>query len=340
MMSTMPPLTPRRVAGSLDELLAGATDRRPFLTTDSKSGSLFERVLIDGAPHVVKHVHVDRDWTMRFNGDIGCHPVTVWALGLMDVCPEHIDHGVVGVAGGLGRNGWGGVIVMRDLGAELVPPGDDVLAEEHVLDHLDHLAALSARTLGWRDELGLLVPLGNRWSWFNPASLQVEAERGWPDEVPPIAARGWERFAERAPRDVSAAIDALRRDNGPLVVAAQSTPQSFVHGDWKLGNVGRGADGRTVLIDWSYPGEAPPCSELAWYLSLNRSRLPMTKEAAIDAFAAALERHGAAPSAWFERQLRICLLALLVMMGWEKALGDEAELGWWCDRARQGLRCL
>lgn len=340
MMSTMPPLTPRPVADSLDELLAGATGREPFLTTDSKSGSLFERVLIDGVPHIVKHVHVDRDWTMRFNGDIGCHPITVWALGLMDVCPEHVEHGVVGVVRGLGRNGWGGAIAMRDLTAELVPPGDDVLPADDVLGHLDSLAALSARTLGWRDEQSLLVPLGNRWSWFGPSSLAVEAERGWPDEVPPIAARGWEQFASRAPRDVGDAIDALRRDNGPLVVAARATPQCFVHGDWKLGNVGRCADGRTVLIDWSYPGEAPPCHELAWYLALNRSRMPFTKEAAIEAFAAALRRHGAEPAGWFERQLDICLLAMLVIIGWEKALGDEAELGWWCDRAREGLRWL
>ena len=37
-------LTPRPVAGSVDELLAGVTDREPFLHSDSKSGSAFERV--------------------------------------------------------------------------------------------------------------------------------------------------------------------------------------------------------------------------------------------------------------------------------------------------------
>ncbi|OWY62537.1 hypothetical protein B7486_57900, partial [cyanobacterium TDX16] len=67
-------LRPQPVACSLDELLAGASDRRPFLTSDSKSGSRFERVCIDGERYVVKHVHVDDDWTMRGFGDLGCRP--------------------------------------------------------------------------------------------------------------------------------------------------------------------------------------------------------------------------------------------------------------------------
>ena len=37
-----------RVAGSLDELVAGATDREPVRTTDAKSGADFERLRIDG----------------------------------------------------------------------------------------------------------------------------------------------------------------------------------------------------------------------------------------------------------------------------------------------------
>jgi hypothetical protein len=67
-------LTPRPVASSLDELLAGATHREPFFVSDSKSGSPFERVVIDGESFIVKHIHIDDDWTMRFNGDVGCHP--------------------------------------------------------------------------------------------------------------------------------------------------------------------------------------------------------------------------------------------------------------------------
>jgi hypothetical protein len=336
---TVPLLTPRPVTTSLDELLADATDRRPFRHSDSKSGSVFERVVVDGEPLVLKHVHVDDDWTMRFGGDIGCHPVQVWAAGLMDVLPDRIDHGVVGVAGGLGRNGWGGAVLMRDLSAELVPAGDEPLSPGRHLTYLDDLAALSARMLGWRDEIGLM-PLVNRWSWFNPACLEVEAERGWPEPVPRLAHDGWAKFAERASRPVLDVVGDLRHDPSSLVMAALETPSTFVHGDWKLGNVGTAADGRTVLIDWTYPGEAPPCYELAWYLSINRARLPHSKEDAIEVFRSALERHGVETATWFDRQLRICLLGAMVIFGWEKALGDDAELGWWCDRVGEGAAML
>ncbi len=115
---------------------------------------------------------------------------------------------------------------------------------------------------------------------------------------------------------------------------------TFVHGDWKLGNVGTARDGRTILIDWTYPGEAPPCYELAWYLALNSARLPATKEETVAEFRAALERHGVDTAAWYERQAALCLLGALVIFGWEKALGDDAELRWWCDRAVDGAAWL
>ncbi|MEY2433695.1 MAG: hypothetical protein QOC92_3420 [Acidimicrobiaceae bacterium] len=332
-------LTPRSVASSLDELLAGATHREPFFVSDSKSGSGFERLVIDGESHIVKHVHIDADWTMRFNGDVGCHPMQVWSSGLMDVLPERIDHGVVGVAGGLGRNGWGAAILMRDMSAEMVPPGDDVLPFEHHSQFLDDLAAMSARMWGWRDDIGL-VPIDSRWTWFNHATLAIEEAAGWRDPVPKIAFEGWQRFEQRVPRPVFELIDSLRRDTSPLVAAIRATPLTFVHGDWKLGNVGTARDGRTVLIDWTYPGEAPCCFELAWYFAINSARMPQSKEDAIATFRRALERQGVDTDRWFDVQLALCLLGGVVIFGWEKALGSDEELGWWCDRALEGAQFL
>jgi hypothetical protein len=338
-VTTTVALTPRPVASSVAELLADATAREPFFVSDSKSGSAFERVVVGGEPHVVKYVHVDRDWTMRFNGDVGCHPVQVWAAGLMDALPERIEHATVGVAAGLGRNGWGGAILMRDVGDELVPPGDEPLTAAAHATYLDDLAALSARMLGWRDDVGL-VPLTARWAWFSDASLALERDRGWPDAVPQIAAKGWAEFADRAPRAVREVVDALRQDLSPLVTAVSTTPMTFVHGDWKLGNVGTARDGRTILIDWTYPGEAPPCYELGWYLALNSARLPGSKEDAITGFEAALRRHGVDTAPWYATQSALCMLGTLVIFGWEKALGGAAELGWWCDRALEGAARL
>jgi hypothetical protein len=335
-------LTPvsRPLLSSVDDLLDGVVDREPFLTSDSKSGSGFERLtMADGSVRILKHVHIDHDWTMRFNGDVGCKPAQVWAAGLMDAAGDRIDHGVIAVAAGLGRNRWGAAVLMRDMSDELVPAGDALLSVEQHRAFIHDMATLAARTWGWRDDVGL-VPLANRLSWFNHASLAVEAERGWPDAVPEIAVGGWARFAERAPADVTAVIDELRHDPSPLVERICEQPLSMIHGDWKLGNLGTAADGRTTLIDWTYAGEGPCCFDLTWYLAVNRARMPESKEEAIEAFASALRDNGVDTSGWFDIQLDLCFLAGTALFGWEKALGDDEELAWWCDRAREGAARL
>ena len=334
----LPP--PRPLAASVDELLAGARRLDHERPADARSGALFERVELDGERCLVKYVHPEHDFTMRVSGDIGCRPRRVWASGLMDAAPEVIDHTVLGAAP-WGPNGFGVALLMRDVSAEIVGAGDEPVPEEHHLRFLDHLAALSARLWGWQDDLDFL-PHRLRWQWFGQVQLEGERELGYPEAVPRIAVDGWERFARRAPASLVAAVDELRRDTVPLSDAVRTTPQTFLHGDWKYGNLGAGDDGRTILLDWAYPGEGPICHDLAWYLALNRARLPVghTKESSIAELEAALGRHGIATDGWFDRQLRLCLLGALVQFGWEKALGEDDELGWWCDAAADGLQLL
>jgi hypothetical protein len=288
----------------------------------------------------VKYVHPESDFTMRVSGDVGCRPRRVWAAGLMDAVPGLVDHATLGAAP-WGRNGWGVALLMRDVADELVPVGDEPVTEEVHLAFLEAIAGLSARLWGWHDDLGLL-PHRLRWAWFGKAQLDGEAALGYPEDVPRIATEGWERFASRVPADVAAGIDELRTDPGPLSVALLDTPQTFLHGDWKYGNLGYGRDGRVILLDWAYPGEGPVAHELAWYLALNRARLPVghSKESTIDDLRSALERRGVDTTGWWERQVGLCLLGAVVQFGWEKALGDDDELAWWVDRAREGMALL
>ena len=292
--------------------------------------------MIDGQRFVLKQLHVDHDWTMRGFGDLGCRPLRLWTTGMLDLMPPSIDHAVVGAAAGLGRHGWGAALLLRDVGEHLVPEGGEPLPLEQHRQLLDHLADLSVAFWGWEDDLDLL-PISCRYSAFNPSWMAAEAGLGWPDAVPRIADEGWARFAERCPRRLRASIDDLRHDLDPLVVALATTPQSFLHGDWKLGNLGTWPDGPTILLDWTYPGAGPPLHELAWYLALNRQRLPESKEDAADALRGSFERRGIDTDPWWERQLDLCLLGGLVQFGWEKALGDDDELMWWCERAARGV---
>ena len=346
MMATVDAVTlrPRPVAASVDELLAGATRLGAMVPVAARSTAGFERVVLDGEPCVVKYLHPDDDFAMRASGDIGCRALRVWASGLMDLAPDLIDHGHLGAAP-WGRNGWGAALLMRDVGAELVPEGNTPLGEEQHHAFLGHCAGLAARSWLWHDDQDLL-PHAMRWAMFAPSQLAEEERLGFPEPVPRFAVDGWRRFPGRVPADLAVVMDALVHDPEPLSAAIRTTPQCFLHGDWKLGNLGCAADGRTVLIDWVYPGEGPILHELGWYLALNRSRLPAgeTKESTIDAFRAALDGHGVATDEWWDRQLGLCLLGALVQFGWEKALGDDvdsrAELGWWSDAARDGARYL
>ncbi len=343
MMNGVQSIEKRQLAASVDELLAEAERREPFVNPDGRSAAAFERVSIGGRPHIVKYAHLDDDFTMRVSGDLVCRPVRAWAAGLLDAAPDLVDHTVVGAALGYGRNGWGAALLMRDVSDELVALGNVPFTPDEHEVLVDGLAGWCAATWGFRDDPVSgphLLPYQARWAWFGRAALEGERALGFPERVPAIAAEGWERFWARAPRDIAAVTEELWRDSAPLAEALRTTPSCFLHGDAKASNMGIGADGRMVLIDWAYVGEGPACHELCWHLALDREKLPITKEATIDAFRLGLERRGVATAGWWDRQLGLCLLGALVLFGWEKGYGDDAELGWWCDVAREGARFL
>lgn len=323
-----PALVPRPVAHSLDELLAGATSREPMdKSSESLSGARFERVVIAGERFVLKHLHVDDDWVMRATGDVTCRPLLAWRSGLLHALPPSIDHAVVGCAESGGRNGWGAAVLLRDVGAWLVPEGDEILPLDQHRRFLEHMADLHAAFWGWRDTVGLL-PMANRYVWLTPATAEAEAGLGSPDAVPAMIASGWRRVEAEAPRSAELA-GVLIRDTSPLLGPLAATPLTLVHSDWKAGNLGSLPDGRTVLLDWAYPGEAPACADLAWYLAVNCDRLPEPKEEVIDAYRAALEGRGIDTARWWDVQLGLCLIGAFLQLGWSKA---GRELAWWDSR--------
>jgi hypothetical protein len=330
-------MRPRPVAASVDDLVAGASSRVPMAVEDSRSGARFERVVIDDEPFVLKHVDHRDDWIMRQTGDVGCVPVRIWEAGVFDLLPPCIDHATVGAA----RDGGHGAVLMRDVGGSLVPAGDAPLTPDEHLRFLDHLAALHAAAWGWRDDVGL-VPVANRYSFFSPAAMDCEAALGFPQAVPGIAVDGWRRLDEASP-ELAAALRPLRHAPWPLFDALADTPSALLHGDTKFTNTGTGPDGRTILVDWSMTGAGPPVAEITHSLALNRARIPaaQARDATVDAYRAALERHGVDTAPWFERQLALCLVGVMLQLGWEKAFDETGEeLAWWRDRTVDTAREL
>lgn len=327
----------RPVLGSVAELLDGARDRTP-IEGPGKSGARLERVTMDGEPYVVKYLDHDADWTLRAAGVPGSAPVALWRRGILDDLPDCFNQPIVAVAHDTGRPALS-ALLMRDVGEWLVPATDDAIPGWQQDLFLDHMAALHAAFWDAGPELAVVAP-ADRYLELSPRMAAAEAALGSDHVVPRLVARGWPLLEQVAPR-AAAVVVPLVHEPGPLVDALASTPQAFVHGNWKLDNLGTDDRRRTVLLDWELPGIGAPLSDLAWYLAINCRRLPTTKEQAIARYRAALERRGVATEPWWDRQLALCLVGALVQFGWEKALGGyDDELAWWEEQVVAAARLL
>lgn len=326
------PVSAIRVASGLDDLLAGAVHRRPLSMDDGKSGTRMERLSIHGVPYVLKHLDLEESWLMRSTGDLGRRQVLLFGSGLLDALPGCIDHAVVAVAAVPATGGrQGSALLMRDVGDHLVPEGSAPLTTEQEHRFIDAMAALHAAYWGFGGD-DVLMSLAMHYTFLSEATTVVEAERGGRDAVPPLIQAGWSRLGTMSP-GVSRMLRGLLDDLSPLVLALEATPQTLVHGDWKLGNMGGGPDGRTILLDWDRVSRGPGTLDLAWYLAINCDRLARPKEAVIDLYRERLEAHGVDTAGWFETQVELALIGAFVQLGWEKLLGgNPAELAWWDAR--------
>ncbi|MBM2811684.1 MAG: hypothetical protein HW416_2443 [Chloroflexi bacterium] len=156
--------------------------------------------------------------------------------------------------------------------------------------------------------------------------------------------------------DVAELIGSLLDDPGPLCDALSRYPQTVIHGDWKLGNLGilPEAARRIVLLDWGQVGPAPPAVELGWYLAVNSARMPVSKEEAITIYRDGLQKRlgDRFDESWWQPQLDLSLLGAFLQLGWPKTLGaargeteavrqrERSELIWWSARVREGARWL
>ena len=322
-------------AGSLDALVSSATSREVWQPADTKSGARFERLIIDGARYVLKYQDPRDDWLLRASGDPGQRYVLLWERGLLDRLPDVIDHAVVAAH----WDGRVGRVLLRDVTAALFRQ-DQRLSHGQHLRFLDHMAALHAAFWGWRNDVGL-TPLGVRYLMFSPATAEAEAALGMKAVVPKVMAQGWASLAEVSP-GLDEVVTPLLEDPAPLVAALNRLPHTFVHGDWKVANLGSHADGRTVLLDFGeVPGEASPLADLSWYLALNADLLPQTKDETIAAYRTTLERHGVDTGGWWDAAVGLELLGAMLQFGWEKVLGGAGpELAWWEAQAGKGIRWL
>ncbi len=333
---------PPRSYASVAELISGATERAPLPGRPGKSGAVLERVVIGGQAYVLKHLDLAEDWTMRASGCLHGAPLMAWEQGILARLPPCFNQPIVGVApeaGNGARPSGGCALLMRDVTQWLVPATDEPIGLDQHRRFLAHMAALHARFWGCGRDCDV-VPAMHRYLELSPWLARAEAAIGSDHLVPRLVGEGWPRLAEVAPA-AAAIVTPLAHDPGPLVEALDATPQTFVHSNWKLDNLGTDDAGRTVVLDWEQPGRGAALSDLAWYLAINCRRLPEPKEDSILAYRAALQECGIGTEPWWDRQLALCLLGALVQFGWEKALGGyDEELAWWERQAVSAARLL
>ena len=319
----------------LAEMLAAATKREPVSDAPGKSGATLERLEIGGQRYVLKHLALASDWTMRASGSLRGAPLELWDRGILHKLPDCINQPIVAAAPERSAGhplSSGCAVLMHDVSEWLVPVSDEPIPVRQHRQFLKHMAALHAAFWDCGAEVDV-VPMMHRYLELSPWTAEAEAARGSDHLVPQLIGKGWPLLAEVAPA-AAAVVEPLARDPGPLVQELLTTPQTFVHSNWKLDNLGTDTAGRTVLLDWEQPGRGPALSDLAWYLAINCRRLPESKEASISAYRAALQACGIDTEPWWERQLALSLLGALVQFGWEKALGGyDEELAWWETQA-------
>jgi hypothetical protein len=325
-----------RSYGDVSELLAGATERTALAEAPGKSGATLERVVIDGRGYVLKRLDLAEDWTMRASGSLPGAPLVLWERGILTRLPDCFNQPIVGAAP-LGSRGC--ALLMRDVTPWLVPATDAPVEPGQHERFLRHMAALHAAFWDCGPDFDV-VPAMHRYLELSPWTASAEAAAGSAHLVPQLVGRGWPLLAEVAPA-AAKVLTPLAYDPGPLVEALAATPQTFVHSNWKLDNLGTDDAGRTVILDWEQPGRGAALSDLAWYLAINCRRLPSSKEASIEVYRGALEACGIDTEPWWDRQLALCLLGAMVLFGWEKALGGyDEELAWWETKIMPGAALL
>jgi hypothetical protein len=312
-------------------ILDGARDRRPFTAEGGRTGAAFEQaVLADGTPVIIKHIRPD-DWMMTVAGGVS-YLARLWETGVFERMPASIDHTMIAVEPSCD----GFVVVMRDV-------GDSVLVEGQVLSRAENRRILESMDAMYR-EFWDAGPLGctvaEHVGVFSPNVLDKLGEVDTP--VPELMKRGWSMFGDVAPRDVADVMYGLIADPEPLITELSLRPQTLIHGDLRLHNMGLTQD-RVVLLDWELVGTAPPAIEFGWYLIISASRIDATREQITDDF------RQVSGDRFDARGLELGMIAALLFLGWNKAIDivenpdeairaqERADLDWWVSRVRTAL---
>ena len=282
---------------------------------------------------VLKRTSVAADWIVRATRDRALREAVV-AAGALPL-PDDVTAPYLGAA----ADGLGAAILMPDLTGSLFDWERPIAADD--LDRvLRNLAAVHASTAETPADFPW-CPLRERIELLTRRSAERYRATGL--AVGQRFLDGWDAFDRQAEPAARELIGRLTGDVAPLLAALDRLPQTLLHGDLKLANVGF-TDDEMLLIDWQMITRAPVAVELGWLLVSNVAALPEPPEAVLERYRVAATATGVDVGDW-EAQVDLTWIVGLVLRGWRKGLDAEADaptgwgasgaddLAWWSRRS-------
>lgn len=303
--------------------------------------------------YVLKRMVRERDWVMQATEDHHGRAAAIWQHGLLDSLPEQIDHAAVACA----SDEWGCAILMHDVSEALVPEHRPLSEADEELN-LGAMAALHAAFWDAVEVHDPALQLCSPEHLFTHTAPQKIRRAAMSHTAPVLGMilEGWRVLRSLVDSDVAELLQALAADPRPLCTALAGYPQTLIHGDWRLANIGylRGAHPRLVLLDWARPTCTGAAVELAYYLVTSARQMPHSPERTIELYKQQLARRleDRFQETWWQPQMALGLLGAFLMIGCFKAWGAvhapqkdeqlrrEAELVWWTEQARAGAKWL
>ena len=308
--------------------------------------------------YVVKRTVYATDVIRRLTNDRCCRERLVWQRGILHRLPVEVESPMVACA----RDADGWALLMHDVSAALeplprwTPQGLRTLTWEDARAVVEGLAALHAHFYSDAALSDPALHLCTGPQLFTSLSPQsVTRQAALPHPLLRFLREGWEMLDRIDAPDVAAAVRTLHDDPRLFIDALARYPVTLVHGDLRRENIGltRGAVRHVVLIDWQLASAQPPVVDLAWLLNFFEP-MEVSKEVLIDQyrdqFAGRLgDRFDYAE---WEPQLHLALLGqCLRTLGLKVYFAEKgdtplirdtfrADLYWWCEQARKGLRVL
>lgn len=314
---------------------------------------------------IMKQFQPARDWVMRLTHDSLTREAMLFVHGIYARMPNEIVVPVIAAA----RTGETWATLMYDVSSELLPL-NQMLDADTARVLIQHLAVLQGHFSNDPELENPALGLSSLQDFLTILSLgrvQNELDSGRAHPVLEMAVRGWNQFYATAPDDVRRIIQDLQNDPAPLLKELCALPQTLVHADYKIPNLGValpspsyhsatiepaasqrkgvlaslrpptiGSGAKTIVLDWQDATRGAGVLDLGYFLALNARWLPFGHADAIELYTAALAAHGHLVS---PREIQIGLLAGgALRLLWLMVLNQQNDLNWWYDLCRTSVR--